>query len=298
MGKQADGLTVLEGGKAIQGEKSTSIVGSKPWASKLRHRAKELAGFLENGYMEMAHILYQVYDTPVDGDRRRGALYTAWGFDSFAEYAEKELQINRKRAERLRKIWYVLEVEMKDLDPDLKQRIVNLGFCKVRELIRVLTVRNAKPWIDRAENMTYYELEANVNDERRRQGANEAMLQAESADSKETDDAPAPEPPPPEILTREIFGFYPAQLANVRKAIEMAQKLSHSDKKSHNLDMICLDFLATNDFVAGDTDARLRYIAKLERVLGLRLVAVGPDGDVLYGVDTLELAASAGGDLT
>ena len=186
---------------------------------------------------------------------------------------------------------------MKDLDPEVKQRIVDLGFCKVRELIRVLTVRNAKQWVGQAENLNYFSLQAAITDEKRRLGVSEALLEAENAESNE-DDAPtgnAPEPDPvPEILTRETFGFYPEQLANVRLAIEKAMQLSHSDKKSHNLDLICTDFLATNDLVAGDIDKRLRYVAKMERVLGLRLIAVDQDGDVLYGLDTLQLAASSG----
>jgi ribosomal protein S18 acetylase RimI-like enzyme len=288
-----EGLSVIQGGKVESGEKPSSVVGSKPWANKLRTRAKELAGVLESGYMEMAQILYLVYDTPVGGDRRRGPLFTEWGYENFAEYAEKELQIGRKRAERLRKIWFTLEIEMRDLDPDLKQRIVNLGFCKVRELIRVLTVRNAKHWVQQAEVMNYYSLQASVTDEKRRQGVGEALLAAEG-DSEETSEGETsqlPDPTPPEILTRESFAFYPEQLGNVRLALEKASSLSHSDKKSHNLDLICTDFLATNDFVAGDVDKRLRYVAKMERVLGLRLVAVDDAGEVLYGLKTLELTA-------
>jgi hypothetical protein len=293
-------LTVIDGGKAVsETDRAALVVGSKAWSTKLRRRAKELAGFLENGYMEMARILYQVYDTPVDGDRRRGALYTAWGYESFAEYAEKELQIDRKRAERLRRIYYVLEVEMRGLDPALKQRVVNLGFCKVRELIRVLTVRNATQWIERAEGATYFTLQAAVTDERRRQGAGEAALAAESEEGEEPKEEGTEEPmvplDMPEPLTRETFAFYPAQLANVQLALKHAAMLSHSDKKSHNFDLICTDFLASNDFVAGEDDKRLRYIAKVERMLGLRLVAVDDNGDVMYGLKTLELAAREGG---
>ena len=293
MSKQ-EALTVIDGGKAAPTTEK-SIIGSKPWANRLRNRAKELAGVLENGYMEMAQILYQVWDTPVGGDRKRAALYTDWGYESFKEYAEKELEIDGKRAERLRYIWYKLEIEMRDLDPALKQRIVNLGFCKVRELIRVLTPRNAQSWVQRAEGTTYYVLQAAVSDEKKRQ-VNQLPAGETDPDSPAADEAtPLPSPSTePEMVTREIFGFYPEQLTNVRLALSKAAELSHSDKKSHNFDLICTDFLATNDFVAGDLDKRLRYVAKMERVLGLRLVAMDENGDVLYGMSTLELAASSG----
>ncbi len=298
---RAEGLTVIPGGKAdIEETKATGVVGSKAWASKIRKRAQEVAAYLESGYMEMARILYLVYDTPVEGDRKRPAIYTTWGYKTFAEYAEKELNISRKRAERLRHIWYVLEVEMKALDPDIKQRIVNLGFCKVRELIKVLTARNAKRWVEAAEGMNYYSLEAAVIEEKKRLGDREKALESgegagetpegEAAEDQDT----GPEEPLVETVTRETFAFFPAQLENVRKALTMAEKMSNSDKKSHNMDLICTDFLATNDFVRDDPDKRLRYIAKIERVLGLRLVAIDQDGDVLYGMDTLEMAAKTG----
>jgi len=74
----ANGLTVIEGGKASsETDKASAAVGSKAWASRLRRRAKELVASLESGYMELARILYQAYDTPVDGDRKQGALFTA-----------------------------------------------------------------------------------------------------------------------------------------------------------------------------------------------------------------------------
>jgi hypothetical protein len=296
---QTDGLVVAENRSvAPDADKGVNVVGSKAWASRLRHRAKELTAFLETGYMELAHILYQIYDTPAGGDAKKGpALYAAWGYSSLLEYAEKELQINKKRAERLRRIWYVLEIEMKDIDPEIKQRIVNLGFCKVRELIRVLTPRNAKGWVEQAEKLNYFSLQAAVTAEYQKFGAAEKALALEKGKEDEPADPDAQPDAPvevPEVLTREVFALYPEQLSNVRLAIKKAMELSHSDKKSHNLDLICTDFLATNDFVAGDNDRRLRYIAKMEKVLGVNLVAVDDSGDVLYGIHTLELAAKGG----
>jgi len=188
---------------------------------------------------------------------------------------------------------------MRDLDPALKQRIADLGFSKVRELIRVLTIRNAAQWVEQAEKMSYFTLAAAVTDERKRLGAGDASAEAEKDQegAGEGDDAAPPEEPAPapEMLTREAFAFYPEQLNNVRLALQKAAELSKSDKKSHNLDLICLDFLASNDFLAGETDHRPRYLAKIEKRLGVRLVAFDQEGDPIYGIDVLKMVAESGG---
>lgn len=300
--QRAEGLTVIEGGKSVEPEHKTAIAGTKQWATKVRKRAKELAETLDLGYMELARILYQVFDTPVEGDPRRGAIFTAWGYSNFAEYAERELQMHRRKAERLRLIWYTLEVQLADMDSKLKERVVALGYSKVRELVRVLTLRNAEDWVLQAEGKTWRQLTAAVKDEKRRQGVDEAILGAEDAEADpvltDGEDPPvAAEPiaaPVQEELTHERFAFYPLQLANVRLALDRAMKIGNTEVKSNALDLICTDFLATNDVMGGDQDKRLRYIAKIERTLGLRLVVVDPEiKDIIYGIDALKLVADS-----
>ncbi len=294
----AEGLTVIEGGKkeTATDKWTAAPPGSKPWAARVRRRAKELAATLDMGYMELARILYQVYDTPIDGERRKAPIYTAWGFRSFADYAERELGLHQKKAERLRLIWFKLEIELKDLDPQLKERMVALGHSKVRELTRILTIRNAKDWVDRAEGLTYRQLFAAVQDEGRRLGLAQALSDAEKAeavaDASEGETALLPELAPVEERRRETFDLFPLQLANVRLALQKSMELGNTDKKGHALDLICTDFLATNDIMGGDLDKRLRYVAKIERTLGLRLVAIDPEAtEIVYGLDALKLIA-------
>jgi hypothetical protein len=302
--ERADGLTVIEGGKGPaasidQVDRSTGLsVGSKAWSSKVRRRAKELKLTLDSGFMELARILYLVWDTPVEGDPRKPAIYTAWGHDTFKDYVERELEIDIKRAQRLRRMWWVLEVQLKELSPDMKQRVVNLGETKVRELIKVLSLRNVESFVSQAETMNYKEVEKAVIEENRRRGVIEAASAAgELGDGEDSSEEPASveEALPTAVderSTREHFELFPAQLLNVRLAIKRAQELCHSDKKSHALDLICTDFLATNDSMAGDDDKRLRYIAKIERTLGLRLMAVDPvSKEIVYGMDALKLVA-------
>lgn len=297
-----EALTVIEGGKGadvveLSPERSSLLAGSKPWAHKVRKRARELSETLDHGYLELARILYQVYDTPIDGDSARGPIYTAWGFQTFGDYAERELGLHKKKAERLRLIWFTLEVQLKDMEPELKTRIANLGYSKVRELVRVVTLRNAEMWVEQAENMTYRQLYQAVIDEKRAQGVETSLLGeggggADNEGVAASEDALMPElsgEDSREVFKQKRFDLAPAQLENVSLALKRCSEMCGSDKEGHLLDLICTDFLATNDVMKGDLDKRLRYLAKIERALGLNLVAVDPNvNEVVYGVSALE----------
>lgn len=124
------------------GTVSTAARGSREWASRTRKRAQILTKQLDTGYMELAKILYDIYDCPIDGDPKNASVLTTWGHASFKDYVENELGIHYKKAQRLRSIWYVLEIMLKDLDIKTKERLVALGSTKMRELARVLTSAN------------------------------------------------------------------------------------------------------------------------------------------------------------
>ena len=137
--------------------KADADVGSRAWAGRIRHRARVLAEQVETGYLELGEILYRIYDAPVDGDAKNGSVLAKWGYSSIGEYAEKELSLHYKKAQRLLRIFYRIEVELDGLgkNPDLKRRFIRLGWSKARELVRVLTIDNMVDWINRAETMNY-----------------------------------------------------------------------------------------------------------------------------------------------
>jgi hypothetical protein len=100
---------------------SKSPIGSEEWSDKLRRKARDLANRINRDYMVLGEILYTVWDTPVGGDPKKPPIYTAWGYESFSDYAEQELNVNRRTAEHLRRIYYVLEVELRGLEPLLRK---------------------------------------------------------------------------------------------------------------------------------------------------------------------------------
>lgn len=250
-----------------------------------REETKTLAKNLDCGYMQLAERLYNIFDIPAPGDASGRALYVVWGFQNIGDYAEQELGIHRKKAQRLRGIWYRLCVELSGMDPAIRDRIVALGFGKVRELIRVLTVENAEEWVDRAERETFETLAQSVRNFLDNVESARQQAISEGRDPNEVE----PDLPKTEIVHSETFQLHEDQHKIVESALTRAMELSGSDKRNHNLTLICTDFLATNDFLTGDETQRLAYLQKIENVLGVRLVAADKKtGNLIHGLDNLE----------
>lgn len=291
----------------------------KAQIADLRTKAKTLSKALEQGYMELAKILYEVFSTPIDNDPKNPPMYVAWGFTSFAQYADEELGLDRRKAERLRAIWYRLSVELCDLDDITRQRVINLGWTKVRELIRVLTLRNAQEWVDKAEGCTQQELQNAIRvylekkdarlmqrfkDAQTKQDAAVAAIAKDSGDaSVEAAPEPAPGEPLPddddevpvivEPLKSKSFAFYLDQYEIVQAALKRAAQLANSEKPSYLLTMICTDFLATNDFSQIGSEQFMKFLVKYENLMNVDLI-VRDRGTrkILYGLTTLEHMAS------
>jgi len=314
---------------------TASTRGSREWASRTRKRAMVLTKQLDTGYMELAKILYDIYDCPVDGDPKNASVLTTWGHATFKDYVENELGIHYKKAQRLRSIWYVLEIMLKDLDVKTKERLVALGSTKMREMVRVLTVDNVGRWLTIAENESHASLLNKIQAATlaaRKEALEKELGTGEESDEgtpfphgvslgggearaegdESTDDGfggeAGPAPQAQALADADLFGadelkmesfmLAPDQQLNVLTALARSGELTKSSKKGYNLDLICVDFLATNDFGAQtkQAESRSRYLAKIERLLGVRLIAVDAHNpsDVVYGVATL--AALAGPD--
>ena len=89
------------------------------------------------------------------------------------------------------------------------------------------------------------------------------------------------------------FNLTPEQKANIELALERAKQLANSERPGHCLDLICTDFLSTNDFRRkDDPDRHLVFLAKFERLMGKRLVVIDAATWVIeYGMDALSRAA-------
>lgn len=134
-------------------------VGSKAWAGKIRKEAQELSKNLDTGYIKMGQLLWTVFNVPIDGDSKNNPIYMAWGYKTFRDYAEVELGLHHKKAERLRAIGEVLDVNLAGAPKELRDRFIGLGWSKARELARLFRIKSDNKtvarWVEKAEQSNY-----------------------------------------------------------------------------------------------------------------------------------------------
>lgn len=318
-------LAVIEGGKTENFEK-----GSKAWADHIRKETKELVHNIEHQYLRLAQNLWLIFDIPVDGDPKNTCWLTKWGYGHIGEYAEKELGIDKRIADRLRRMWKVIGLDCKDsIDDEWRNRFIGIGRSKARLITRpfVMDNSNSHSWIEKAEKLTFLELEEEVDAYLAgRAGVMKGTLgkvEATDADGDVVEDIDEDESDAkPSVHTKTVeqmvgdsvqeqiskgsgfkddkedkedkpkhyktFAFYDDQWDTVKAALERSQELSGSKVDSHNLSLICLDFLATNEFKKASMEQTQRFIKRLEKALSVKLIALTPkDFEVLYGYKTL-----------
>jgi len=91
---------------------------------------------------------------------------------------------------------------------------------------------------------------------------------------------------------RVPFHLYPDDLELVEAAINCASGMTLSDVRSSNLALICMSFLAINDFGIDEQKQRRRLVEQVERLVGFKFIVWDPDVDaIVHGYDTLSMLA-------
>lgn len=291
--------------------------GSKSWRDSIRKKAKDLANGVDNGYLQLSKLLWEIHKIPIDNDPDKPSTYTAWGFKTFGEYVEVELGIQRRKAERLRNIGEMFDVLLVDTDPSLRKRLKKVGWSKLRELRRVFAVKSdpkfVLKWTERAEQLNYPQfLHAvgkyldsvdNLSDGSHKEAktkTEKASYGGKKANVPDDEDLP-------DLERTHTFHFlcFNEQIDNVREAMERAAELitakggeGEAAKKSQLLSLICMDFLATNDFGKPmDPKTRVKFLSKLESHLGVKLVAIDTKSkDIVHGKSAFAKAVKAMAD--
>lgn len=228
---------------------------------EVRQRVKDLRSKVEEDNWELSAAIHVVY---------ANSYYTAWGFQSFREYVEQELDFQMRKAQYLVAIqdWFG------KMKPSVQKWIREMGWTKAKELVGVITEENAAEWKKKLAGKSYKELMSVLKSDE--SGGDEGDT-GESGSGTDDDERP----------TMKRFSLFPAQAENVENALAKAKEMAKSEKDGHCLDMICVDFLATNGSI-GELDD---YLKKIEKITGIKLVACHDDGTVVFGMDTLDKLA-------
>lgn len=225
----------------------------------LRRQILALRDKSESSAWELGVVLEEAYSN----DR-----YRSWGFDSWTEYVEQELDINLRKAQYLVKLqkWFAT------MTPAIQKWIMDLGWTKARMLMHVVDKTNAAEWKNRVTGKTVAEIEEMLK-------ANRDSVSSEGGGSDDSS----------EKARRRSFALFPDQDEIVTKALEKASEIAESEKEGHLLSLICMDYIAN----ATDIFTRDDFLKGIERNLGLKILAMVPTGkegeqdDIVYGYDYL-----------
>lgn len=199
-------------------------------------------------------------------------LYRSWGFDSWKEYVEQELDIHIRKAQYLVKIqkWFTR------MTPAIQKWVRELGWTKARMLMPVVDQSNAAEWRNRVAGKTVEQIKKMVSADR--DGSSEP-----GSDTGDGGDGEIQEK-----ARRRSFSLFPDQDEIVTKAIEKASEVADSDKEGHLVTLICVDYLANST----DVFSRDEFLKSIEKNLGLRIIAMVPSEEeeqdkIVYGYDYL-----------
>jgi len=271
--------------------------------NQLRSEAKTLVREISHKYWDLGRVLWDVYDGVPggyrslmvgDGSRQnRTSLFEKWGYKNFGEYCDQEVGIQKRTGENLRYAYYYFAIQQ-EMPESVIDELVSIGRSKVYLLSGVATRDSISIWLEKAKELTFEELKKAIKAAKavsagRNVDTEEREMPEELASSPvQTADAGVKQLQRPEALHTIQAGLYDAQLETWQSALGRAQGLTGSEKIGHNLELICQDFLANNDFSKVKDKDRSAYIAKMERRLGVLVIAIDPNtGKPVHGRDLL-----------
>lgn len=233
----------------------------------LRQEVIKLRDKADESYWAFGIALAEVYS----GDK-----YRAWGFQTWKEYVERELDFD------IRTIQYLFKLQLwfETVTPSIAKWVRGLGWTKARMLMHVVTKENAAEWKKRVDGKTVKEIQDILDGKKRLEdGGEEGEGSGSGGGSGEKGKDG-------ESGRKRSWFFYSGQDRLVSDAIERAKTVAETDNEGHALTLICTDYLATN----ADTMNKDDMFKNLERTTGLLIVAVresdGEEEDeIVYGGD-------------
>lgn len=246
-----------------------------PEARKVRVRIEELGKNISESFFELASLIDRVHDEK---------LFKQWGHKKFADWAQAEFQMGRRKAYNLRKISEYFNKTLKKELPEAKHEEVvttvkDIGWSKALELANenVITNDNVDEVLGAAKEQTVEGLRSQCRNEFKANMTDEQKEKSDDTNNMKQ--------------VRKSFQLYLSQVEVVETAIEKAKaQMKEGATDSGALTNICADFDAANDsFSLSDK------LAQLEQVNNIKIVAFDPKkSEVIYGIENLEEIAGDG----
>lgn len=233
-------------------------------SKQLRERLYVSKKAIDSEFFVLAGLLTRAFDLGAHKD---------WGYQTWKEYVEVELGMSVRKAQYLMQLWQWFALKIKD--PSVRQKVKEIGWTKAKELVGICNEDNVDEWVEIAAQSSVKDLAEKVKD-------------AFSDSKRDILDKEEPRRSFSVVLVGE-------QWENVQRAMTIAEEVTGSNKKGHLLDLIATDFVTNNVFPNNPDDATIiRYLAKFESLLGVRIIAVDKESLVVaFGEDTLRAILQA-----
>lgn len=220
--------------------------------AEIRRQALSLRDRSANAYWDISVVLHQIFHE---------SLYHGWGFESFQEYVEKELDWCLAKGKQLVNLqdWFD-----KISDERIKKWMQSLGYAKARILKNVVTLENADEWRNRVDGKTLVEIQAMLRDAR----------------EEDVDTSGDGEENSVEKASNFTVKVFPKQRENLVRAFDLGKDISGSEKDGHVADLIATEFLSTHNGI----DNVQEYLRSVERICGVNIIAYDSAGEkMIFG---------------
>jgi hypothetical protein len=227
-----------EGEEIIVGEPAPRGGKDGEEASALLQKAISIKNEIEGKFWEMGSILNDIF---------KNQYYVDYGYHDWKDFCNEVLEMKWRTATYLRDIY--VKFTSLGFGPE---DCVGVGWGKLKELLPIVTKQNVKHWLEMAKSkkVSVAVLNAKVK----------LALGKITPDQSEN------------LPSQLVFRLYEQQLENVERTLEIARKMTGSDSRGYQLEMICAEFRATYEAVEGDyTKSRLAIdlIKKVETLFGV-----------------------------
>lgn len=253
------------------------VVEDNPELQEFRESVKDKIKNLRDSFWYVAEAFVRV---------RNEKLFKTWGFRSFEAYLEEECEYSRSSAFLLMKTYTYFKDELKDRLSECSESydqlvsvVKEVGWAKASKLAQeqVITPETVDEILEALKTLTVSALEAKCKN------IVSTLPEDVQEDLRESNDMKT---------VKKNFQLTLHELDVVENAIKKAKTfLREGAKDSKALAFICGEYDSSNIAAAGE-DNMGDYLYKLERLLGIDLIAVSQNGEkILYGQDTVKRLA-------
>lgn len=194
---------------------------------------------------------------------KHGGYFTKYGFESFDEYAEKEVRFHYRKAQHFVQIQEVFVVEHHVGREDLK----DIDWSKLVKIVPHVTKKNVDAWLRKAREFTQEQLSEAI---RNASGGDNEPGSGDGEPGGGSGERPSDAGPDEALVTFKVK-MRQEQLDNVNRALTHGKGFLKTTSLGHVLDMMALDFVNTYaDEEEGALILFTRQVEELKRAWKLK----------------------------